>query len=156
MLGPALIACALLCLPMFVDKPLWLYAAVCHFSWAEDACTESMHSLLVNLYNPKNCPTLLCLQMADLLALFKLHHEQCKQFRQCIAKPPFLTDAQLGDAVHCLCCHDLISYIEWHELWNAMFAKLEICPAGDTMLGGLEAWPVVLTCWPAAPVHMPA
>ncbi|KAF8482476.1 hypothetical protein DFH94DRAFT_366594 [Russula ochroleuca] len=34
--GPASIVRALLRTPMFVDAPLRLYAATCHFGWAED------------------------------------------------------------------------------------------------------------------------
>ena len=147
--GPASIVRALLRTPAFVDEPLRLYAAACHFSWAEDARTASTRSLSVNLYDPKNRPALLRLRTADLLALFELHHERRKQFRQRIAEPPFLTDAQLGDTARCSRCRDSISYVEWRELRNAMFAELEICPAGDTVLAGLEVWPAALTCWSA-------
>jgi hypothetical protein len=147
--GPASIVRALLRTPAFSDEPLRLYAAACHFGWAEDARTASTRSLSVNLYDPKNRPALLRLRTADLLALFELHHERRKQFRQRIAEPPFLTDAQLGDAARCSRCRDSISYVEWRELRNAMFAELETCPAGDTVVAGLEVWPAALTCWSA-------
>jgi hypothetical protein len=147
--GPASIVRALLRTPAFSDEPLRLYAAACHFGWAEDARTASTRSLSVNLYDPKNRPALLRLRTADLLALFELHHERRKQFRQRIAESPFLTDAQLGDAARCSRCRDSISYVEWRELRNAMFAELETCPAGDTVVAGLEVWPAALTCWSA-------
>lgn len=147
--GPASIVRALLRTPAFSDEPLRLYAAACHFGWAEDARTASTRSLSVNLYDPKNRPALLRLRTADLLALFELHHERRKQFRQRIAEPPFLTDAQLGDAARCSRCRDSLSYVEWRELRNAMFAELETCPAGDTVVAGLEVWPAALTCWSA-------
>ena len=120
-----------------------------HFGWAEDARMASTRSLSVNLYNPKNRPAPLRLRTADLLALFELHHERRKHFRQRIAEPPFLTDPQLGDTARCSRCRDSISYVEWRELRNAMFAELEICPVGDTVLAGLEVWPAALTCWSA-------
>jgi hypothetical protein len=37
---------------------------------------------MVNLYDLKNRSVLLRLHTADLLALFKLHHEWCKQHHQ--------------------------------------------------------------------------
>jgi hypothetical protein len=40
----------------------------------------------VNLYDPKNLPAPLRLHTADLLALFELHYELRKQFRQRIAE----------------------------------------------------------------------
>ena len=30
-----------------------------------------------------------------------------------------------------------------------MFAELELSPAGDTVLAGLEVWPATMTCWAA-------
>ena len=147
--GPASIIRALLRTPTFADEPLRLYAAACHFGWAEDARTASTRSLTVNLYDPKNRPALLRLRTADLLALFELHHERRKQFRQRIAEPPFLTDAQLVEPARCSRCRESISYVEWRELRNVMFAELELCPAGDSVLAGLEVWPAALTCWSA-------
>jgi len=147
--GPASIVRALLRTPAFADEPLRLYAAACHFGWAEDARTASTRSLSVNLYESKNRPALLRLRTADLLALFELHHERRKQFRQRIAEPPFLTDTQLGDASRCSRCREPISYVEWRELRNVMLAELETCPAGDTVLAGLEVWPAALACWSA-------
>jgi len=147
--GPASIVRALLRTPAFADEPLRLYAAACHFGWAEDARGASTRTLSVNLYESKFRPALLRLRTADLLALFELHHERRKQFRQRIAEPPFLTDAQLGDAARCSRCHDPISYVEWRELRNVMLAELETCPAGDTVLAGLEVWPAALACWSA-------
>jgi hypothetical protein len=147
--GPASIVRALLRTPAFSDEPLRLYAAACHFGWAEDARTASTRSLSVNLYDPRNRPALLRLRTADLLALFELHHERRKQFRQCIAESPFLTDAQLADVARCSRCRDSISYVEWRELRNVMFAELETCPAGDTVLTGLEVWPAAQACWAA-------
>jgi hypothetical protein len=147
--GPASIVRALLRTPAFSDEPLRLYAAACHFGWAEDARTASTRSLSVNLYDAKNRPALLRLRTADLLALFELHHERRKQFRQRIAESPFLTDAQLADVARCSRCRDSISYVEWRELRNVMFAELETCPAGDTVLAGLEVWPAAQACWAA-------
>jgi hypothetical protein len=147
--GPASIVRALLRTPAFSDEPLRLYAAACHFGWAEDARTASTRSLSVNLYDAKNRPALLRLRTADLLALFELHHERRKQFRQRIAESPFLTDAQLADVARCSRCRDSISYVEWRELRNVMFAELETCPAGDTVLTGLEVWPAAQACWAA-------
>ena len=45
----------------------------------------------VNLYDPKNLSALLRLRTADLLALFELHYELRKQFRQRIAEPSLPT-----------------------------------------------------------------
>jgi hypothetical protein len=147
--GPASIVRALLRTPAFSDEPLRLYAAACHFGWAEDARTASTRSLSVNLYDAKHRPALLRLRTVDLLALFELHHERRKQFRQRIAESPFLTDAQLADVARCSRCRDSISYVEWRELRNVMFAELETCPAGDTVLAGLEVWPAAQACWAA-------
>ena len=87
------------------------------------------------------------LRTADFLALFELHHGRRKHFRQRIVKPPFLNDAQLGDAASYSRCRDPISYSEWRELRNVMPAELETCPAGDTVLAGLGIWPAALVCW---------
>ena len=134
--GLASIVCVLLCMPTFSDEPLWLYSAACHFGWVEDTCPASTRSLSVNLYDPKNRPT-----------LFELHHEWHKQFCQHIAELPFLTDVQLTDVARCSHCHDSIPYIEWHELRNVVFAELEMCPSGDTVFAGLEVWPAAQVCW---------
>jgi hypothetical protein len=144
--GPASIVRALLRTPAFSDEPLRLYAAACHFGWAEDARTASPRSLSVNLCDPKNRPALLRLRTADLLALFELHHERRKEFRQRIAESPFLTDAQLADVARCSRCRDSISYVEWRELRNVMFAELETCPAGYRLgwLGGMAGGAGVL------------
>jgi len=147
--GPASIVRALLRTTAFASEPLRLYAAACHFGWAEDARTASTRSLTANLYDPKNRPALLRLRTADLLALFELHHERRKQFRQRIADPPFLTDAMLAEPARCSRCRESISYVEWRELRNVMFAELELCPAGDTVLAGLEVWPAAQACWAA-------
>jgi hypothetical protein len=147
--GPASIVRALLRTPAFADEPLRLYAAACHFGWAEDARTASTRSLTINLYGPNNRPALLRLRTADLLALFELHHERRKQFRQRLAEAPFLTDAQLSEPARCSRCRESISYVEWRELRNVMFAELELCPAGDTVLTGLDVWPAALACWTA-------
>ncbi|KAI9442679.1 hypothetical protein H4582DRAFT_1930084 [Lactarius indigo] len=130
--GPASIVRALLRTPVFADAPLRLYAAACHFGWADDARAASTRSL-------------------DLLALFELHHTRRAQFRARLAEPPFLTDAQLGDAsaARCSRCRDPISYAEWRELKHAMMYELERRPAGDTVLIGLEEWPLAQTCWAA-------
>jgi len=57
-------------------------------------------------------PAFLRLRTADLLAPFDLHHDWCTQFRQRIAKPPILNDAQLRDVASYSPCRDPISYSE--------------------------------------------
>jgi hypothetical protein len=79
--------------------------------------------------------------------LFKLHHEWHKQFHQHIAESPFLTNVQLTDIAHCSHCYDSIPYIEWCELQNVVFAKLETCPSRDTVLAGLKVWPAAQVYW---------
>jgi hypothetical protein len=133
--GPGL-DCARAPVHAFSNEPLRLYSAACHFGWAEDTCPASTHSLSVNLYDPKNCP-----------ALFELHHERCKQFPQCIAESPFLTDVQLTDVARCSRCYNSIPYVEWHELQNVVLAELETCPSGDTVLAGLEVWLAAQVYW---------
>ncbi len=46
--GPASIVRALLRTPTFVDAPLRLYAAACHFGWAEDPRAAPTRSLTLN------------------------------------------------------------------------------------------------------------
>ncbi|KAI0273958.1 hypothetical protein BGY98DRAFT_997698 [Russula aff. rugulosa BPL654] len=149
--GPASIMRALLRAPTFTDAPLRLYAAACHFGWAEDARTASTRSLTLNLYDAVHKPSLLRLRTADLYALFTLHNERRVQFRARIADAPFLTDAQLVDTASARCprCREPLSYVEWRELRHVMLAELERRPAGDTVLSGLEAWPAALACWAA-------
>ena len=79
----------------------------------------STRSLTVNLYEPKYRPALLRLPTADILGIFELHHERRDQFRQRIAEPSFLTDAEFCDAPRCSRCRDSVSYVEWRELRNA-------------------------------------
>ena len=74
-----------------------LYAAACHFGWAEDARAASTRSLTLNLYDPVHRPSLLRLHTAELLALYSLHHERRMKFRAHIVEAPFLTDSQLSD-----------------------------------------------------------
>ena len=146
--GPASIMRALLRAPTFTDAPLRLYAAACHFGWAEDARAASTRSLTLNLYDPVHKPSLLRLRTADLYALFALHNERRTQFRARIADAPFLTDAQLVDtAARCSRCREPLSYVEWRELRHVMLAELERRPSGDTVLSGLEEWPAALACW---------
>src|SRR6266702_2842698 len=149
--GPASIVRALLRTPVFADAPLRLYAAACHFGWADDARAASTRSLVLDLRAPVHRAALLRLRTADLLALFELHHTRRAQFRARLAEPPFLTDAQLGDATGARCsrCRDPISYAEWRELKHAMLYELERRPAGDTVLTGLEEWPLAQACWAA-------
>ena len=149
--GPASIMRALLRAPTFTDAPLRLYAAACHFGWAEDARTASTRSLTLNLYDAVHKPSLLRLRTADLYALFTLHNERRVQFRARIADAPFLTDAQLVDTASARCprCREPLSYVEWRELRHVMLAELERRPAGDTVLSGLETWPAALACWAA-------
>ena len=147
--GPASILRALLRAPTFTDAPLRLYAAACHFGWAEDARAASTRSLTLNLYDSAHKPSLLRLRSADLYALFALHHKRRAQFRSRIADSPFLTDAQLLNtaSARCSSCRDPISYLEWRELRHVMLAELERRPSGDTVLTGLEEWPAALACW---------
>ncbi|KAN0106984.1 hypothetical protein V8E52_010586 [Russula decolorans] len=147
--GPASIMRALLRAPTFTDAPLRLYAAACHFGWAEDARAASTRSLRLNLYDSVHKPSLHRLRTADLYALFALHHERRVQFRARIAEGPFLTDAQLVDTASARCprCREPLSYVEWRELRHVMLAELERCPSGDTVLTGLEEWPAALACW---------
>ncbi|KAI9452648.1 hypothetical protein BJY52DRAFT_900799 [Lactarius psammicola] len=149
--GPASIVRALLRTPAFADAPLRLYAAACHFGWADDARAASTRSLVLDLHAPEHRTALLRLRTADLLALFELHHNRRAQFRARLAEPPFLTDAQLGDTTGARCsrCREAISYSEWRELRHAMLYELERRPAGDTVLGGLEVWPLAQACWAA-------
>ena len=57
--------------------------------------TQGIHPLdlarSTYLYDPKNLPALLRLRTADLLALFGLHYELRRKFRQCIAEPSLPT-----------------------------------------------------------------
>jgi hypothetical protein len=147
--GPASIMRALLRAPTFTDAPLRLYAAACHFGWAEDARTASTRSLTLNLYDSVHKSSLLRLRTADLYALFALHHERRVQFSARIADAPFLTDAQLVDTASARCsrCREPLSYVEWRELRHVMLAELERRPSGDTLLTGLEEWPAALACW---------
>ncbi len=147
--GPASIMRALLRAPTFTDAPLRLYAAACHFGWAEDARTASTRSLTLNLYDSAHKPSLLHLRTADLYALFALHHERRVQFGARIADAPFLTDAQLLDTASARCsrCRESLSYVEWRELRHVMLTELERRPSGDTVLTGLEEWPAALACW---------
>jgi hypothetical protein len=147
--GPASIVRALLRTTTFAAAPLRLYAAACHFGWAEDMRAASTRSLTLNLFDPAHRSSLLRLRTADLLALFALHHERRLQFRTRIAESPFLTDAQLTDtaAARCSRCREPISYAEWRELRHMMLAELERRPAGDTVLTGLDNWPTALACW---------
>jgi hypothetical protein len=149
--GPASIVRALLRTPAFADAPLRLYAAACHFGWSDDARAASTRSLVLDLHAPAHRAALLRLRTADLLALFELHHTRRTQFRARLAEHPFLTDAQLGDgtAARCSRCRDPISYAEWRELKHAMLYELERRPAGDTVLLGLEEWPLAHACWAA-------
>jgi hypothetical protein len=148
MLGPASIMRALLRTPTFTDAPLRLYAAACHFGWAEDARAASTRSLTLNLYDSVHKPSLLRLRTADLYALFALHRERREQFRARIADAPFLTDAQLVDtSTRCSRCRDPLSYTEWRELRHVMLAELERRPSGDTVLSGLDEWPAARACW---------
>jgi hypothetical protein len=147
--GPASIMRALLRAPTFTDAPLRLYAAACHFGWAEDARAASTRSLTLNLYDSVHKSSLLRLRTADLYALFALHHERRVQFRARIADTPFLTDTQLADTAsqRCARCTQPVSYFEWRELRHMMLAELERRPSGDTVLTGLEEWPASLACW---------
>jgi len=149
--GPASIMRALLRAPTFTDAPLRLYAAACHFGWAEDARTASTRSLTLNLYDSVHKPSLLRLRTADLYALFALHHERREQFRARISDAPFLTDAQLLDTASARCpgqhCREPLSYVDWRELRYVILAELEHRPSGDTVLTGLEEWPAALACW---------
>ncbi|KAH8985796.1 hypothetical protein EDB92DRAFT_1337643 [Lactarius akahatsu] len=147
--GPASIVRALLRTPAFADAPLRLYAAACHFGWADDARAASTRSLVLDLHAPDHRAALMRLRTADLLALFELHHTRRAQFRARLAEPPFLTDVQLGDAsaARCSRCREPISYAEWRELKHAMLYELERRPAGDTVLTGLEEWPLAQACW---------
>jgi len=147
--GPASIVRALLRTPAFADEPLRLYAAACHFGWAEDVRTASTRSLSVDLYHSSNRTALLRLRTADLLALVDLRHARREQFRLRIAQPPFLTDAQLGDAATARCsrCREPISHVEWRELRWRMLDELERCPSGDSVVTGLEEWPAAQACW---------
>ena len=149
--GPASIVRALLRTPAFADAPLRLYAAACHFGWADDARAASTRSLVLDLHAPEHRAALLRLRTADLLALFDLHHTRRAQFRARLAEPPFLTDAQLGDTTGARCsrCREPISYSEWRELRHAMLYELERRPVGDTVLAGLENWPLAQVCWAA-------
>ena len=149
--GPASIVRALLRTPAFADAPLRLYAAACHFGWTDDARAASTQSLVLDLHAPTHRTSLLRLRSADLLALFELHHTRRAQFRARLSEPPFLTDAQLSDAPvpRCSRCRDPISYAEWRELKHAMFYELERRPAGDTVLLGLDEWPLAQACWAA-------
>ncbi|KAH9060324.1 hypothetical protein EDB83DRAFT_2506612 [Lactarius deliciosus] len=149
--GPASIVRALLRTPVFADAPLRLYAAACHFGWADDARAASTRSLVLDLHAPDHRAALMRLRTADLLALFELHHTRRARFRARLAEPPFLTDVQLGDAsaARCSRCRDPISYAEWRELKHAMLYELERRPAGDTVLTGLEEWPLAQACWAA-------
>ncbi|KAH9062391.1 hypothetical protein EDB87DRAFT_299089 [Lactarius vividus] len=149
--GPASIVRALLRTPVFADAPLRLYAAACHFGWADDARAASTRSLVLDLHAPAHRAALMRLRTADLLALFELHHTRRAQFRARLAESPFLTDLQLGDAsaARCSRCREPISYAEWRELKHAMLYELERRPAGDTVLTGLEEWPLALACWAA-------
>jgi len=146
--GPASIMRALMRTPTFTDAPIRLYAAACHFGWAEDARTASTRSLTLNLYDSVHKPSLLRLRTADLYALFALHNDRRVQFRTRIADAPFLTDAQLIDtSARCSRCREPLSYLEWRELRHMMLAELERRPSGDTVLAGLEEWPAALACW---------
>ncbi|KAN0135465.1 hypothetical protein V8E53_006744 [Lactarius tabidus] len=149
--GPASIVRALLRTPAFADAPLRLYAAACHFGWSDDARAASTRSLVLDLHAPAHRAALLRLRTADLLALFELHHTRRAQFRARLAEHPFLTDVQLSDATAARCsrCRDPISYAEWRELKHAMLYELERRPAGDTVLTGLEEWPLAQACWTA-------
>ena len=149
--GPASIVRALLRTPAFADAPLRLYAAACHFGWSDDARAASTRSLVLDLHAPAHRAALLRLRTTDLLALFELHHNRRTQFRARLAEHPFLTDSQLGDATAARCsrCRDPISYAEWRELKHAMLYELERRPAGDTVLLGLEEWPLAQACWAA-------
>jgi hypothetical protein len=149
--GPASIVRALLRTPAFADAPLRLYAAACHFGWSDDARAASTRSLVLDLHAPAHRAALLRLRTGDLLALFELHHTRRAQFRARLAEHPFLTDTQLSDATAARCsrCRDPISYAEWRELKHAMLYELERRPAGDTVLTGLEEWPLAQACWAA-------
>ncbi|KAI0290390.1 hypothetical protein B0F90DRAFT_1672008 [Multifurca ochricompacta] len=149
--GPASIVRALLRTPAFTDAPLRLYAAACHFGWAEDTRAASTRSLTLDLHSPNHRSALLRLRTADLFALIELHHSRRAQFRSRLAEPPFLADTQLNDptAARCSRCREQISYAEWRELKHAMFDELERRPAGDTVLIGLEEWPIAQACWTA-------
>ena len=146
--GPASIVRALLRTPAFADAPLRLYAAACHFGWADDARAASTASLVLDLHAPTHRAALLRLRTPHLLALFELHHTRRAQFRARLAEPPFLTDAQLNDVTPARCsrCREPISYAEWRELKHAMLYELERRPAGDSVLIGLEEWPRAQAC----------
>ncbi len=149
--GPASIVRALLRTPVFADAPLRLYAAACHFGWAEHARAASTQSLVLDLHSSAHRVELLRLRTADLYALMELHHTRRERFRSRLAEPPFLTDALLNDsnAARCSRCRDPISYAEWRELKHVMLHELERRPAGDTVLLGLEEWPQAKACWAA-------
>ncbi|KAH9044195.1 hypothetical protein EDB84DRAFT_1559050 [Lactarius hengduanensis] len=113
--GPASIVRALLRTPVFADAPLRLYAAACHFGWADDARAASTRSLVLDLHAPDHRAALMRLRTADLLALFELHHTRRARSE---THPP-----------------------------HAARAALERRPAGDTVLSGLEEWPLAQACW---------
>jgi hypothetical protein len=93
-----------------------------------DARTASIRSFSVDFDDPKNRPALLRLRTwtSFYSVLFALHHKRRKFYLR-IAEPPLLTDAQLAYVARCPQARycDPISYVEWRELLNAMFAELE-------------------------------
>jgi len=128
-----------------------LYAAACHFGWAEDVCAASTHSLMLNLYDPVHRPSLLHLHMAELLALYSLHHERRMKFCARIVEAPFLTDSQLSDTTSStlltLPRSDIVLRVVRVVAYAA--AELKLHPAGDTVLSGLDEWLTALACWSA-------
>ncbi|KZV65136.1 hypothetical protein PENSPDRAFT_656020 [Peniophora sp. CONT] len=133
----------------FMDQPLRLYAAACRYGWHEEAMLAAEMSLVLDLNDPMYHGDLIKLRTPALLALQGLHRARLVAFREALNQPPFLTAAQMADTVsqRCSRCSEQFEYGAWRDLKYAMERELERRPMGDTVLNGLEDWPVAKICW---------
>ena len=106
-------------------------------------------SLVLDLNDPMYHVDLVKLRTPALLALQGLHRARLVAFREALNQPPFLTPAQMADTVsqRCSRCSEPFEYGAWRDLKYAMERELERRPMGDTVLSGLEDWPVAKICW---------
>jgi hypothetical protein len=136
--GPRAIIRTIITTPLFLEKPLRLYAIAARYGWEEEAKFASKHTLALSIYKDEYAAILERMPVSYLMRLLRLHRERVAKFKEYITRGDGCFGIQ-----RCPNCHRKAIQTSIGHLVNLMISEMDQRPDGrEVLAGNWKKWPI--------------